>query len=68
MMKEHIRMQLDEALGPVNRWYCSQHHGYEVKDPETLLRYYIHHGGATYFAEHKSPLRPRRANGQHQAH
>jgi hypothetical protein len=50
-------MQLDEAFGPVNRWYCSEHFGYEVQDRETLLRYYIQHGGASFFAAHKSPLR-----------
>jgi hypothetical protein len=56
MLKEHIRMQLDEAFGPVNRWYCSEHHGYEVRDRETLLRYYIQHGGAEGFAKARSPL------------
>ena len=57
MLREHLRMQLDEAFGPVNRWYCSQYYGREVDDRETLLQYYIKHGGASHFAATKSPLR-----------
>ena len=57
MMRQHIRMQLDEAMGPVNRWYCSEFYRREVNDPETLLQYYIKHGGARDFAATKSPLR-----------
>jgi hypothetical protein len=60
MLKDHIRMQLDEAFGPVNRWYCSEFFGYEVKDREKLLRYYIQHGGAKDFAECRSPIKTRR--------
>jgi len=44
------RIQLAEALGPVNRWYCSQHHGYPVTNPELLLIYFIKSGGAANFA------------------
>ena len=43
--------QRREALGPVNKWYCSQYHGFEINDPETLLAYYIKHGGATHFRQ-----------------
>ena len=68
MMKEHIRMQLDEAFGPVNRWYCSEFHGYEVKDRELLLRYYIQRGGAKHFAENKSPFRTDRPNCREERH
>jgi len=45
-----LRIQLTEALGPVNRWYCSQHHGYPVTCPERLLIYFIKSGGAADFA------------------
>ena len=48
---DYIGNQLREALGPVNKWYCSQHYRREVTDPETLLRYYISHGGAAQFAK-----------------
>jgi hypothetical protein len=48
---EYVRGQLAEALGPVNRWYCSQHHGCEITNPDTLLEYYIKHGGAETFAQ-----------------
>ena len=40
-----------EALGPDNKWYCSQRHGYEVTDPETLLKHYIKYGGAYHFRQ-----------------
>jgi hypothetical protein len=43
--------QRREALGSVNRWYCSQHFGYDVRDPDTLLAYYIKHGGAQHFRQ-----------------
>ncbi len=49
-VKDYVRMQLEEAMGSDNRWYCSNHYGKEITDPETLLRYYIKHGGAENFA------------------
>jgi hypothetical protein len=48
-MVDFLDQQKREALGPVNKWYCSQHYGYEVSDPEKLLAYYIKHGGAYNF-------------------
>ncbi len=50
-IKECLRNQLHEALGPVNKWYCSQYHGYEVTNEELLLCYYIKHGGARHYRE-----------------
>lgn len=58
--------QLKEALSDVNKWYCSQELGYEVTDPEILLRYYITHGGAKGYRERhpcaaeeaKAPVEP----------
>ena len=50
-MAEYIDEQLHEALGPVNKWYCSQCYGFEVTDPDTLLAYYIRHGGAWQFRQ-----------------
>ena len=41
---------MHEALGPVNRWFCSQAHGRPIDDPEVLLRYFIKSGGAANFA------------------
>jgi hypothetical protein len=52
-LSEYCQAQMQEAFGPVNRWYCSQHYGYEINDPETLLAYYIKHGGASNFARCK---------------
>ena len=46
---DYMNQQQQEALGPVNKWYCSQYYGYEIRDPETLLKYYIKHGGASHF-------------------
>jgi len=48
-LSEFLENQRREALGSVNKWYCSQFHGYEVNDPEVLLAYYIRHGGALHF-------------------
>jgi hypothetical protein len=45
------RLQLAEALGPTNRWYCSQARGYPVEDRELLLAYFIKSGGALDFAD-----------------
>ena len=45
-----VRKQLAEAMGAVNRWYCSQAFGRRVDDPETLVIYFIRKGGAADFA------------------
>jgi hypothetical protein len=44
-------MQLAEAVGPVNRWYCSQAYCRRVEDPELLLVYFIKSGGAKDFGD-----------------
>jgi hypothetical protein len=49
-MNCRLRKQLAEALGPVNRWYCSQAHGYPVENPDLLWAYFINNGGADDFA------------------
>jgi len=46
-----IRLQLDEAFGPLNRWFCSQAYRREITNPELLLAYYIRSGGAEDFAK-----------------
>jgi hypothetical protein len=51
MMGLRIRLQLAEAFGPLNRWYCAEFYGHEVHDKELLLGYYIGSGGAEDFAE-----------------
>jgi hypothetical protein len=51
MLDFRIRLQLAEAFGPMNRWYCSEFYGHEVGDNELLLAYYIGSGGAEGFAE-----------------
>jgi len=48
-MKFRVEMQLAEAFGPDNRWYCSQFHGRPIDDQNLLLIYFIHHGGAEDF-------------------
>ena len=50
-IKEFLTNQMREALGPVNKWYCSQFYGYEVTNEEMLLAYYIKHGGARHYRE-----------------
>jgi hypothetical protein len=50
-MDFRVRLQLAEAFGSVNRWFCSQAYGREIHDRETLLIYYIKSGGAEDFAK-----------------
>lgn len=49
-MELRVELQLAEALGPINRWFCSEAHGRAVDDQELLLVYYIRSGGAADFA------------------
>ena len=51
LISDYLQQQLQEALGPVNKWYCSQYYGYEVTAPDVLLAYYIKHGGASFFRQ-----------------
>ncbi len=50
-LSRYLSQQQQEALGEVNKWYCSQWYGYEVRDPDMLISYYIKHGGASNFFE-----------------
>ncbi|MGA3066794.1 MAG: hypothetical protein ABSF29_08110 [Tepidisphaeraceae bacterium] len=45
-----LRLQLDEALGSINRWFCSEYYGREIDDHELLVEYYVKSGGACDFA------------------
>jgi hypothetical protein len=49
-MDFRVRLQLAEAFGPMNRWFCAEFYGREIVDREMLLRYYIRSGGAADFA------------------
>lgn len=49
-MHHRLAAQLAEALGPDNRWFCSQNCGREVADPDELWIYFIRSGGARNFA------------------
>jgi hypothetical protein len=51
MMELRIRLQFEEAFGPLNRWFCSEAYCHEIVDPELLVTYYIKSGGAENFAE-----------------
>ncbi|HEX4054975.1 MAG TPA: hypothetical protein VHX86_11980 [Tepidisphaeraceae bacterium] len=53
-MDFRFQIQLAEAFGAVNRWYCSQFYGRNVDDRELLLHYYIRSGGAADFARRYS--------------
>jgi hypothetical protein len=50
-MNFRVQVQLDEAFGSLNRWYCSQAHRRKIDDKELLLRYFINSGGADDFAD-----------------
>lgn len=49
-MEFRLWLQLDEAFGPINRWFCSEAYGREIEDRQLLLTYYIKSGGAEDFA------------------
>lgn len=49
-LKNWNKMQLEEALGPTNRFYFKQTLGYDGSDDELVL-YYIEHGGAKHFRD-----------------
>ena len=50
-MNVRTRLQLVEALGPVNRWYCSQAYGFPVENADRLWTYFIKSGGAEDFSD-----------------
>jgi hypothetical protein len=49
-MEFRVRAQIEEACGPLNRYYCSLSMGRPIADTETLLCYFIRSGGAADFA------------------
>jgi hypothetical protein len=51
VFKFRMQVQIAEALGPVNRWFCSQFHGQSIEDPEVLWRYFVDSEGADDFAK-----------------
>ena len=53
-MDFRVVLQLAEAFGPVNRYYCSEAYQRPVEDLELLLTYYIKSGGAEDFARRYS--------------
>jgi hypothetical protein len=55
-LKDYVRLQVEEALGPVNRWYCSEFYHREITEPNTLMEYYIKHGGAEHFSRRRVGL------------
>lgn len=54
-LNEHNRSQIEAAMSADNRWHASRHYGREISDPETLLRYFIKHGGAESFGKRRRP-------------
>ncbi|HEY8750459.1 MAG TPA: hypothetical protein VIM11_20915 [Tepidisphaeraceae bacterium] len=50
-MNLRVRLQLAEAFGVVNRWFCSEAYCRPIEDKELLLTYYIKSGGARDFAD-----------------
>ncbi|MGA2443295.1 MAG: hypothetical protein ABSH08_20275 [Tepidisphaeraceae bacterium] len=50
-MKFRVRLQLAEAFGSINRWFCSEFYGRKIDDPELLVIYYVRSGGAADFAQ-----------------
>jgi hypothetical protein len=48
-MSFRVELQIAEALGEKNRWFCSQAYGRKIEDQDTLLAYFIRNGGAADF-------------------
>jgi len=42
------KMQVEEALGPVNKWFCGQMYGRRIDDPETLMEYFARYGAEDF--------------------
>jgi hypothetical protein len=55
-LKDHLKRQIEAALGPVNRWYCSEFYGREITDADVLLEYFIKHGGAEHFGDKRPSI------------
>jgi hypothetical protein len=53
-LAEVVKAEVAEALGPDNKWYCSEHFGREITNPEILICYYIKHGGPEQFRKRLS--------------
>lgn len=49
-MDHRTRAQIEEACGPMNRYFCSLASGRPVTDREALLCHFIKSGGAADFA------------------
>lgn len=45
-----VQLQLEEALGETNRYFCNRMCNRDVHEEEHLIRYYIESGGAADFA------------------
>jgi hypothetical protein len=61
-LREHNQRQIDAALAPENRWYCSEFYGREITDHDALLEYFIKHGGAEFFGQPRFACKPANAN------
>ena len=57
-LREHLQRQIDAAMGPENRWYCSEFYGREITDCDVLLEYFIKHGGAECFGQPRCACKP----------
>ncbi len=58
-LAEVVKAEVREALGPDNKWFCSKHFGREITNPDTLLTYYIRHGGPEEFRKRLRTTSPR---------
>lgn len=50
-MNWRMLLQVAEAMGPDNRWLCSECQRKNVEDQEALFRHYVKNGGAKDFAD-----------------
>jgi hypothetical protein len=42
----NFALRYNEAMSPLNRWFCSEYHRRDVREPEKLWHYYMNCAGA----------------------
>jgi hypothetical protein len=53
--REYLRLQINLALGPENRWYAGEKIGHSPTDEEAI-KHFAEAGGSENFAEHYVPV------------
>ena len=54
--KEYLRLQVEQALSPVNRYYFWKHYGRDAVDDNELIIYYAEFGAEIFAEKHRKEL------------